>query len=130
VRRLNNVSFQDPLYANEWHVHNELTKGMDINVIPAWEHGITGKGVVVTIVDDGVEHDHPDLIDNYDPKASTDLNDNDDDPYPNVKDPINKHGTRYVLLGCEQHTAILRPHMNYIVACTSLFVALAACLLV
>lgn len=36
-----------------------------MNVIPAWKEGITGKGVVVTILDDGLESDHPDLKDNF-----------------------------------------------------------------
>lgn len=36
-----------------------------MNVIPAWQEGITGKGIVVTILDDGLESDHPDLIQNY-----------------------------------------------------------------
>lgn len=31
----------------------------------AWKLGYTGKGVVVTILDDGLEWDHPDLIKNY-----------------------------------------------------------------
>ena len=44
--------------------------------------GYSGKGVVVTILDDGVEHNHPDLSGNYDKEASIDLNDNDDDPFP------------------------------------------------
>lgn len=39
--------------------------GLDMNVIPAWREGITGKGVVVTILDDGLETDHPDLERNY-----------------------------------------------------------------
>lgn len=39
--------------------------GLDMNVIPAWKEGITGKGIVVTILDDGLETDHPDLVDNY-----------------------------------------------------------------
>lgn len=38
---------------------------MDMNVQGAWEEGITGKGSVVTILDDGLEKDHPDLIKNY-----------------------------------------------------------------
>jgi subtilisin family serine protease len=46
--------------------------------------------VVVTVVDDGIEYDHPDLKDNYDASASTDVDDHDDDPYPNEADPINK----------------------------------------
>lgn len=37
----------------------------DMNVIPAWNKGYTGKNVVVTIVCDGLERDHPDLIANY-----------------------------------------------------------------
>lgn len=36
-----------------------------MRVIDAWRAGYTGKGVTVTILDDGVEHDHPDLKMNY-----------------------------------------------------------------
>jgi furin len=36
-----------------------------MNVIPAWRDGITGKNIVVTILDDGLETDHPDLERNY-----------------------------------------------------------------
>lgn len=37
----------------------------DLNTKEAWAQGYTGKGVVVTILDDGIEKDHPDLINNY-----------------------------------------------------------------
>lgn len=37
----------------------------DMNVIGAWKKGYTGKNVVVTILDDGIERDHPDLVHNY-----------------------------------------------------------------
>jgi len=40
-------------------------KGLDMNVQGAWAEGITGNGVVVTILDDGLEKDHPDLLKNY-----------------------------------------------------------------
>lgn len=36
-----------------------------MNVIPVWKEGITGKGAVVTILDDGLEKNHPDLVQNY-----------------------------------------------------------------
>lgn len=36
-----------------------------MNVIPAWKEGYNGSGVVVTILDDGLETDHPDLAQNY-----------------------------------------------------------------
>ena len=68
---------------------------MDINVFPAWNKNITGRGVVVSILDDGLELNHPDLRDNYDGQASHDFNDNDPDPTPRyTQDNINKHGTR------------------------------------
>lgn len=30
-----------------------------------WRKNITGRGIVVTILDDGVDHHHPDLRRNY-----------------------------------------------------------------
>ncbi|GFR96247.1 proprotein convertase subtilisin/kexin type 4 [Elysia marginata] len=36
-----------------------------MNVREAWDMGYTGKGVVVTILDDGIERDHPDLVQNF-----------------------------------------------------------------
>lgn len=38
---------------------------MDINVTGVWEHNITGQGVTVVVVDDGVEHTHQDIHSNY-----------------------------------------------------------------
>ena len=39
--------------------------GYDMNVKSAWQKGYTGKGVVVSILDDGIEKNHPDLKRNY-----------------------------------------------------------------
>jgi len=36
-----------------------------MNVVPVWRKGITGRGVVVSILDDGIDHSHPDLQRNY-----------------------------------------------------------------
>ena len=38
--------------------------------------------MTVTILDDGVEWKHPDLMANYAGEASYDINDNDRDPFP------------------------------------------------
>ena len=71
-------------------------RGFDINVAPVWRKNITGRGVVVTILDDGIEYTHPDLQNNYESRASWDFNNHDNDPLPRYsKDNINKHGTRY-----------------------------------
>lgn len=37
----------------------------DLNVKEAWKQGVTGQGVVVSILDDGIEKNHPDLERNY-----------------------------------------------------------------
>ena len=50
---------------------------------PELEH-LSTQGVVVTILDDGIQYNHPDLAQNYDPLASKDINDGDDDPMPQV----------------------------------------------
>uniref|UniRef100_A0A8C8HXT7 P/Homo B domain-containing protein n=1 Tax=Oncorhynchus tshawytscha TaxID=74940 RepID=A0A8C8HXT7_ONCTS len=67
----------------------------DLNARGAWSQGYTGRGVVVTILDDGIEKDHPDLASNYDPDASYDVNDGDSDPQPRyTQRNENRHGTR------------------------------------
>ena len=38
---------------------------VDLNVVLAWKNGYTGVGVNVVILDDGIQHTHPDLKDNY-----------------------------------------------------------------
>ena len=45
--------------------------GLDMNVQEAWAEGVTGKGTVVTILDDGLEKDHPDIRRNYVSHSST-----------------------------------------------------------
>jgi subtilisin family serine protease len=40
-------------------------RDIDHNVKEAWDLGYTGKGVVVTILDDGLERTHPDIAPNY-----------------------------------------------------------------
>jgi len=40
--------------------------GLDMNVIDVYQRwGITGRDTVVSILDDGIEKDHPDLVKNY-----------------------------------------------------------------
>ncbi|KAK2508957.1 hypothetical protein MC885_008879 [Smutsia gigantea] len=67
----------------------------DMNIEGAWKRGYTGKNIVVTILDDGIERTHPDLMQNYDALASCDVNGNDLDPMPRYDaSNENKHGTR------------------------------------
>uniref|UniRef100_A0A8C2KK44 Furin (paired basic amino acid cleaving enzyme) a n=1 Tax=Cyprinus carpio TaxID=7962 RepID=A0A8C2KK44_CYPCA len=83
----------DPKFAQQWYLYNEDRR--DLNVKEAWKQGFTGQGVVVSILDDGIEKNHPDLIQNYDPDASYDVNDGDPDPQPRYTQlNDNRHGTR------------------------------------
>ena len=37
----------------------------DMNVVPAWLAGYSGKGVTISVIDDGLDHEHPELKDRY-----------------------------------------------------------------
>uniref|UniRef100_A0A8C7N0B1 Furin (paired basic amino acid cleaving enzyme) b n=1 Tax=Oncorhynchus kisutch TaxID=8019 RepID=A0A8C7N0B1_ONCKI len=83
----------DPKFPQQWYLSNPSQA--DLNAKGAWSQGYTGRGVVVTILDDGIEKDHPDLATNYDPEASYDVNDGDSDPQPRyTQRNENRHGTR------------------------------------
>ena len=47
------LKFSDPQYPKQWHLKNQRYIGNDCNVTSVWEYNITGKGVVVAVVDDG-----------------------------------------------------------------------------
>ncbi|EDL31566.1 proprotein convertase subtilisin/kexin type 4, isoform CRA_a [Mus musculus] len=83
----------DPWFSKQWYMNKEIQQ--DLNILKAWNQGLTGRGVVISILDDGIEKDHPDLWANYDPLASYDFNDYDPDPQPRyTPNDENRHGTR------------------------------------
>ncbi|XP_040846144.1 proprotein convertase subtilisin/kexin type 4 [Ochotona curzoniae] len=83
----------DPWFRQQWYMNQEMKS--DLNVLQVWNQGLTGQGVVVSVLDDGIEKDHPDLWANYDPLASYDFNDYDPDPQPRyTANDENRHGTR------------------------------------
>ncbi|XP_038556486.1 proprotein convertase subtilisin/kexin type 6-like isoform X7 [Micropterus salmoides] len=92
------IHFNDPKWTNMWYIHcnNKSSHcSADMNILAAWQRGYTGKNVVVTILDDGIERNHPDLAQNYDHLASYDVNGNDHDPTPRYDSRNeNIHGTR------------------------------------
>ncbi|KAM6171992.1 proprotein convertase subtilisin/kexin type 7 [Erethizon dorsatum] len=94
-RAKRSVHFNDPKYPQQWHLNNRRSPGRDINVTGVWERNVTGRGVTVVVVDDGVEHTIQDIAPNYSPEGSYDLNSNDPDPmpHPDVENG-NHHGTR------------------------------------
>ena len=50
---LNDPQIGDSLYGCQWHLRNQ--SGEDINVEPVWAEGITGEGINIALVDDGMD---------------------------------------------------------------------------
>merc|ERR1711881_830128 len=89
----------DPLFQHQWYLKNTGQNGgkpkLDLNVAAAWAQGVTGKNVTTAIMDDGVDYMHPDILHNYNARASYDFSSNDPYPYPRYTDDwFNSHGTR------------------------------------
>ncbi|KAM7140058.1 proprotein convertase subtilisin/kexin type 4 isoform 3-T3 [Molossus nigricans] len=83
----------DPWFSKQWYMNNKVQP--DLNILQVWSQGLSGQGIVVSVLDDGIEKDHPDLLANYDPLASYDFNDYDPDPQPRyTPSDENRHGTR------------------------------------
>jgi len=90
----------DPLLPNQWHLANtgqnafsstRPVPGNDMRVGAAWEEGVSGKGVKVAIVDDGLEGTHEDLQANFELEKSFNFLTNLKDPKPAA--PTDIHGT-------------------------------------
>jgi len=83
----------DPLFTDQWHLRNTGQfgglAGEDARLVTAWDSA-RGAGVVIAIVDDGLQHTHPDLSGRYAASLSYDFNDNDTNPMPL---PSHGHGT-------------------------------------
>ena len=72
---------------------------LDLNVIPVWKSGITGKGVNVAVFDTGVDPNNPDLKNKLDMKKAQDLSGY---LYPIDFTSGNSHGTRVAgIIGAE-----------------------------
>lgn len=90
----------DPLFRYQWHLQNLGQKvfgdtrpvaGVDLNVDELHRTGIRGKGILIAVVDDGLEINHEDLSANVRQGASKNFYDGSNDPTPhNAKD---EHGT-------------------------------------
>ena len=83
----------DANFDDQWHLQNTGQTGgnvgEDANITTAWDD-YRGNGVVIGIVDDGLDWNHADLDNYYEDTLDYDYCDNDGDPSPSYYDG---HGT-------------------------------------
>ena len=75
----------DTYFSDQWHLQNtgqdNGVAGEDVNITGAW-NSVLGTGIVIGIVDDGLEWDHDDLSANYQSNLDYDYCNYDSDPTP------------------------------------------------
>ena len=83
----------DTKFSQQWHLRNTGqgggTSGEDVNITGSW-NSYDGTGVLIAIVDDGLDTDHDDLSPNYQNSMDYDYCGNDGNPNPSSWDA---HGT-------------------------------------
>jgi len=91
--RMYAVTPNDPYYPSQWHLNNTGQGGgtpdADIDASEAWEVTTGDPSVIVAVLDEGIDVDHPDLIPNFVP--GYDFVDNDSIPDPMTNGEA--HGT-------------------------------------
>jgi len=91
----------DSNFSKQWYLdnngQNNGTSGIDLNIQNVWPD-YTGDGVVIGIVDDGIDYNHPDILPNFNSDYSYDVCEDDYDVMPadsldDEEDIIDWHGT-------------------------------------
>ncbi|MGH8915363.1 MAG: S8 family peptidase [Acidimicrobiia bacterium] len=85
----------EPFFDEQWHHENRGLSGgvvdADVDSLTAWDSSL-GDGVVVAVIDSGVNMSHPDLIGQIH-DAKWDFFDDDNDPSPSSTNSFEGHGT-------------------------------------
>ena len=80
----------DSGFFSQWHLQNLIYPGIDLNVTDVW-NDYQGNGVVVGVIDTGIDYNHSDLNPNYRFDLDYDAHSGDNDSYASSADDI--HGT-------------------------------------
>ena len=59
------MGITDPMFSQQWHLVNDDFPQHMMNATPVWEMGLTGKGIISALVDDGLDYRSDDLAPNF-----------------------------------------------------------------
>jgi len=59
------LGIQDPLFSHQWHLVNDDFPQHMMNVTAVWDMGFKGKGIISSLVDDGLDYESEDLSANF-----------------------------------------------------------------
>jgi len=59
------LGLKDPLFPEQWHLVNDDFPEHMMNTTPVWDMGLTGKGVITSFLDDGLDFETDDLKDAF-----------------------------------------------------------------
>ena len=84
----------DSGFGSQWHLLNASNPGVDVNVTEVWDD-YQGNGVVVGVVDTGIDYNHPDLNANYRFDLDYDARNGDSDSYASASDDTSLQPCRF-----------------------------------
>lgn len=59
------LGLKDPLFPEQWHLVNDDFPEHMMNTTPVWDMGFTGKGILTSFLDDGLDFETDDLKDAF-----------------------------------------------------------------
>lgn len=59
------LGLKDPLFSEQWHLVNDHHPEHMMNTTPVWDMGFTGKGILTSFLDDGLDFESEDLKDAF-----------------------------------------------------------------
>ncbi|VDI05583.1 furin [Mytilus galloprovincialis] len=100
----------DPEWPNLWYLNDDVSPSLKVS--EAWNAGYSGKGVIIAVVDDGLQTDHPDISPNVDVEHGISFRDGAKDPKP--KSDKDGHGTKVTgLIAAVRDNNICIPGVAY-----------------
>lgn len=90
---VNNVPTDDKSYNQSWYFDSSRRSNLSLDVEGVWSD-YTGEGVKVAVIDSAIDHQHADLVSNYDAKYDYDFSTNSTNIVHEDRQGMHLHGTQ------------------------------------